>query len=176
MSKFIRTEAGCINLSCVVSARRRYRDKDKVPLLEITYMEGDHVLTTTSWESLDLDAYTAPVIPAEPGYSVVRLYDSMPPEVYTTPIIAWRVESFYAQPICPCGDSPESGVWAIRDPSGKVQIPEGPTYDNVAEFQIEQGKLLKQRRMTAKAAGVSYEQFVANGWTDAQLIEGGYLT
>lgn len=32
-----------------------------------------------------------------------------------------------------------------------------------------------QKVMTAKAGGASYEQFVANGWTDAQLIEQGYL-
>lgn len=31
------------------------------------------------------------------------------------------------------------------------------------------------KQMTAKAAGTTYEQFIAAGWTDAQLIEQGYL-
>ena len=31
------------------------------------------------------------------------------------------------------------------------------------------------KQMTAKAAGASYEQFINAGWTDAQLIEQGYL-
>lgn len=30
--------------------------------------------------------------------------------------------------------------------------------------------------MTAKAAGATYEQFKANGWTDAMLVEQGYMT
>lgn len=31
------------------------------------------------------------------------------------------------------------------------------------------------KQMTAKAGGATYEQFVAQGWTDAQMIEQGYL-
>jgi len=29
--------------------------------------------------------------------------------------------------------------------------------------------------MTAAAAGATYEQFVTGGWTDEQLIAGGYM-
>jgi len=29
--------------------------------------------------------------------------------------------------------------------------------------------------MTPKAAGCTYEQFIAKGWTDAQLIQQGYM-
>jgi hypothetical protein len=29
--------------------------------------------------------------------------------------------------------------------------------------------------MAAKAGGVTYEAFVANGWTDAALIQNGYM-
>jgi len=29
--------------------------------------------------------------------------------------------------------------------------------------------------MTEKAAGASYEQFIAQGWTDEQLIAQGYM-
>lgn len=31
------------------------------------------------------------------------------------------------------------------------------------------------KTMTAKAAGATYEQFVAQGWTDVQMVEHGYL-
>ena len=31
-------------------------------------------------------------------------------------------------------------------------------------------------KMTAKAAGVTYEQMIANGWTDATLLQHGYTT
>jgi hypothetical protein len=32
-----------------------------------------------------------------------------------------------------------------------------------------------RKTMTAKAAGATYEQFVANGWTDADMVAQGYL-
>jgi hypothetical protein len=38
-----------------------------------------------------------------------------------------------------------------------------------------QGSTIPAKVMTAKANGMSYEQFTAQGWTDKQLIEHGYM-
>ena len=31
------------------------------------------------------------------------------------------------------------------------------------------------KTMTAKANGATYEAFIANGWTDDKMVEGGYM-
>ena len=182
MSRFIHTSHGDINLDYVLSARDRY-PKGEQPYTEVRYLEGRDVLTAKAYTTISLEAHTAPVVRAEPGYSVVAVLGPPPYEAHAEPVIAWRIEHDYARPICP-GDSITSATnrWGILMPSGKVQMPCDCTYGSMTEFLQQEGVKLaeeaasrEQRIMTPKCAGAPYSEFIKKGWTDAQLIEHGYM-
>lgn len=176
MSRFIRSNAGYLNLNCIVTARARYTEGGPSHL-HVTYKEDNSILTTKS-QCLELDDCTAPIVPAQPGYAVVKLCGDPPCEVYWLPIVAWRITPDYAHPVCPGECVTDFGTWGILHPSGRVDIPFDESYNTVTEFKRAQSEILKRRaaasRMTSKAT-VGYEAFVPAGWTDAQLIEHGYM-
>lgn len=64
--------------------------------------------------------------------------------------------------------APPPGVTVVTAPA-PAPAPV-PTVPNPAVLQVPAPK-----KMTALAQGVSYEQFIAAGWTDVQLIQQGYL-
>jgi hypothetical protein len=182
MSKFIRVGADILNLDYVIRAKY-HCPKGERPYTEVVYLEGDVVLTTRALGDFDLEMHTAPVIPAEPGYSVVRLFDDdLPDACYGTPVIAWRIEGDYACPICPGDDSPSrsgSDRWGILHPNGKVVLPFDCTYNSLGDFIREESSRRQKAlppaySMTSKATA-TYEQYRATGWTDAQLLEHGHM-
>lgn len=174
MSRFIRTQAGVVNVDYIVSARP-YSHPGMKPVTAISFLEGETLRTTETESVIDIVACTAPVIPALPGFSVIQMVDDPPLCVpVLTPIIGWRIESNYAQPICPGRDvTRDVNSWGIVWPTGHVESID-KVYASAADFQREYTAEKRRACMTAKATS-PYEAYVANGWTDAQLIEAGFM-
>ena len=62
---------------------------------------------------------------------------------------------------------------APANPATSVAAPSAPPAPSAA---APSATTSPSRTMTAAANGVSYEAFIAQGWTDQQLIDGGYMT
>ncbi len=151
MSRFINTSEGHVNLDHVVKMRV-HQTEQAGSVAHITYLEGSAVCQAKADIPFgsELEEYTSPIIPADPGFSVVRIYCEPPPhELYYTPVIAWRVEPGYTHPICAGEDTPrvgDAGAWGIREPKGKVSVPFGRTYDTAEEFARDQiAKLIRKQ-------------------------------
>jgi hypothetical protein len=144
MSRFISTESGEINLDHVVRVNSLY-PKGENSYAEIWYTEGSAILHTRAREHIDLDEYTAPVVPASPGFFVVGLYTDAPYEVYSRPVIAWQIQPDYAKPITGGDDQTKScNPWGILCPSGEVDVPLERVYPSVAEFQRGESQKLER--------------------------------
>jgi len=190
VTNFIFTEAGEINAAYIVRAISRRSKGDKSTYMDVWYREGREVLHTTAPDITSLSDRTAPVIPAQPGYFVVMMDPESPYDTLSDAVIAWRIDENCATPICYYLDDLLSlrNPWGVLAPNSKVIVQNDRMYDTVAAFREDQIKQLKERKaaelaraaaavriMTEKARGLSYEQYRAAGWTDAQLIEHGLM-
>ena len=111
----------------------------------MTYVEGDEIVRTFSDTGVDeIEALSAPVVPAAPGFFLVGTYDSEPYDVYREPIVAWRIADEWAMPIC---IDDHNGAGAILRPDGTVIVPFSHWYDSLEEFQ--HGSAAEKRKRDA---------------------------
>lgn len=75
-------------------------------------------------------------------------------------------ESMFANVCSPAPASPDAAMFANVAPAPAAPAPIAPPPAPPAA---------PVRTMTPKAAGATYESFISNGWTDALLIEHGYM-
>jgi len=145
MSKFIDTTDGLLNIDCIVSVRQLSKPREVGSYLckhVVHYVENGESCTTYTWEP-DLVTLTGEIIPALPGFFVVRVCadddggdgDSvLPPE----PVIAWRIErrGLFVTPILTDGaaDGPTNPYGVLR-PDGTVEVPHDRCYTSLAEFK-----------------------------------------
>jgi hypothetical protein len=141
MSKFIETTSGLLNTNCITFVRRLSEPR-KVGFYScehvVHYIEDDQPCTTYTWKH-NLAALTGEVIPALPGYFVVRACGSgdgivLPPE----PVIAWRVDhdGLFVAPILVDGAVDRcDNMYGVLLPDGAVEVAHDRSYASPEEFK-----------------------------------------
>lgn len=144
MSKFIDTTDGVLNTSCIMSVRRLSEPR-KVGHYSckhlVQYVENGASCTAYTWED-DLKALTAEIIPAVPGYSVVRVCESDDGEADSVlspePVIAWGIDrgGVSVIPILTDGAADDCGnAYGVLRPDGTVEVPCDCSYASLEEFK-----------------------------------------
>jgi hypothetical protein len=100
-------------------------------------------------------------IPSTPAYMPAAA--APPANVPYSPPAAAGVGNGYAPPVAP----PPQQIGVMPNPA-ILNAPVAPPPANVPPPPAA-------RQMTALAQGAPYQQFIQNGWTDAQLIQNGYM-
>ena len=133
--KFIETTEGFINTSVITSVVRinpvrndGYRELTHA----VRYREHGENQIAYTWES-EHDALVSEIIPAAPGYSVLRRYHEEA-DTYSEDVIAWRIHRILDHPVPITADGAAHGDFAILEPSGSVIVPFDSRYDTRADF------------------------------------------
>jgi hypothetical protein len=98
----------------------------------------------------------APAVPSQPA---------MPPTTFTPPPAA---PASAPAPLPPVAVAPMPSILAVPGQPVAPAVPAAPVAPPAPPAA-------PARTMTAKAMGATYEQLIANGWTDATLIQNGLM-
>jgi hypothetical protein len=141
MMRFIETNKGYINLAFVRKITHWKRGSDGAYFSRLDAPDGKTLGETLHNQQLstwDLEARDAPIVPAPPGYSLVRVFlsDGEPPAVWEELIIAFKLRNGGLEPYTLNGLNERVGLHnsAIKGPDGKVTAPSMQTWDNLDEF------------------------------------------
>jgi hypothetical protein len=120
---------------------RSVRSEKSAPNLprrhELQYMTGDDVRSAIT--TLDIEAATAPIVPAHPGYFAVWLDLGT---VHRSPVVAWRVLTYRVAPVTLEDLPPSYGVLA---PDGSVTHQNEDWYANLEAFKQDEIEAAIQR-------------------------------
>jgi hypothetical protein len=155
MSKFINTTDGLLNTNRIVLVRQLSEPRKVGPYLchhLVQYSEDGQSHTAYTWEH-DLAVLTDEIIPASPGYFVVRACGDddgnvLPPE----PVIAWRIRGDGASIVPVLVDGAADGytnIYGVLRPDGTVDVPHHCRYDSLEEFK---SYVAEEARTRAKAS------------------------
>ena len=142
MTDFVDTDAGYINVSSIVRITQKpvpATDKSSGAMrtvIEYRDASGDPKTTTSYAEP---DEIGGTIVPAIPGYSVVSTCTEVDGSLsaHTAPIIAWRVQTGIASPICVDWSDQQYNPCYIVQPDGRVIQAGSATYRSVESWLEE---------------------------------------
>jgi hypothetical protein len=148
VSRFVETDEGDINLAAVATAIRSYRKTlagETYAVLALLDARGKLLGEIGFADAIDLEAMTAPAVPAAAGAVAAVLHamaaddspDGCPSEVYVEqlPVCAWRVLPGRAIPVLP-EETPASATILLLTPEGRWLEPGGSTFGTLVEAQV----------------------------------------
>ena len=140
---FVLTNEGYINLDHVTQIKPFWKNGGDTK--HILYGRDGRSLGSTEDPDFDLEALTAPIVPAAPGTTIVIIgichsnggARPAPDDLWReeVPVLAWRCMSRGAEPVIWDQDSLKHDTVFHRMPGGSLMIPGGCSYETRGEAE-----------------------------------------
>jgi hypothetical protein len=154
MTKFLRTaNGGLINADRIASIRS---EKNRHGVWRAVATVPDHDNVPLSGDLNTIERMLRPVVPAEPGYTLLRYYadfdENGDAEVERYPIVAWRIEEDCATLVTPVDDDGGASNFigdGVLMPDGRVIWPYQTTFASEAEWRAAMERIAPAKKSLA---------------------------